>query len=114
MDEIILDSVKDKIAGGAIHEHFDQELIDAINAVFVDLRQIGIGPADGFALNDGYETWSSFLGENQSMQESVKSLVALKVRLIFDPPASSAIKEAIKENIDRLEWRLNVTYEISV
>lgn len=114
MDDIILDSVKDKIAGGSIHEHFDQELIDAINAAFVDLRQIGIGPADGFALSDGYETWSSFLGENQSMQESVKTLVALKVRLMFDPPTNASVKEAIEKTVDRLEWRLNVNYEIGV
>lgn len=114
MVESILDSVKDKIAGGSIHDHFDGELVDDINAVLVDLRQIGIGPEKGFAITGPDETWSDFLGDDLQMQRSVSTLVALKVRLIFDPPASSAIAEAIKDNINRLEWRLNVNYEIGV
>lgn len=110
----ILDSVKDKIAGGAIHEHFDGELIDDINAVLLDLRQFGIGPEDGFSITGSSETWADFLGENKEMQNSVPTLVALKVRLLFDPPASGAITETINKQIDRLEWRLNVNYEIGV
>lgn len=54
------------------------------------------------------------MGDNLQMQRSVSTLVALKVRLIFDPPASSAIADAIKANIDRIEWRLNLNYEIGV
>lgn len=48
MVDSILDSVKDKIAGGSIHDHFDGELVDDINAVLVDLRQVGIGPEGDF------------------------------------------------------------------
>lgn len=114
MVESILNSVKDKIAGGSIHDHFDGELVDDINAVLVDLRQIGIGPEKGFSITGPDETWSDLLGDDLQMQRSVSTLVALKVRLIFDPPASSAISEAIKDNINRLEWRLNVNYEIGV
>lgn len=110
----ILDSVKDKIAGGAIHYHFDNTLIDDINAVLMDLREIGIGPEDGFSITSNSETWTDFLGEDKVMQESVPTLVALKVRLIFDPPASGAITETINKQIDRLEWRLNANYEIGV
>lgn len=110
----ILDSVKDKIAGGAIHEHFDNALIDDINAVLVDLRQIGIGPEEGFHITGNSETWVDFLGNDKALQESVSTLVALKVRLIFDPPASGAITETINKQIERLEWRLNVNYEIGV
>ncbi len=114
MVDSILDSVKDKIAGGSIHDHFDGELVDDINAVLVDLRQVGIGPEEGFHITGSDETWADFVGDNLQMQRSVSTLVALKVRLIFDPPTSSAIAEAIKNNIDRLEWRLNANYEIGV
>ena len=51
MDDSILNSIKDMIAGGAIHEHFDNELIMCINSVIATLRQIGIGPEEGFAID---------------------------------------------------------------
>lgn len=113
MDESILNSVKDMIAGGAIHEHFDNELIMHINSVIVTLRQIGIGPQDGFAIKDDTATWSDLIGDS-AMLEAVKSYVGFKVRMMFDPPASSSVSEAIKENIKELEWRLGTTYEIGV
>ena len=112
MDDSILNSVKDMIAGGAIHEHFDNELIMCINSVIATLRQIGIGPEEGLVI-DGSSTWSDLIGDSK-MLEAVKSYVAYKVRMMFDPPASSAISEAIKENIKELEWRLGTTYEIGV
>lgn len=112
MDDSILNSVKDMIAGGAIHEHFDNELIMCINSVIATLRQIGIGPEEGLVIN-GSSTWSDLIGDSQKL-EPVKSYVAFKVRMMFDPPASSAISEAIKENIKELEWRLGTTYEIGV
>lgn len=113
MDDSILNSVKDMIAGGAIHEHFDNELILCINSVIATLRQIGIGPEEGFAITDDSAVWGDLIGNSQKL-EPVKSYVAFKVRMMFDPPASSAISEAIKENIKELEWRLGTTYEIGV
>ena len=110
----ILDSVKDKIAGGHIHEHFDQEIIDAINAVFVDFRQLGIGPEEGFVVRDDTQTWADFLGEQLPLKESIRTLTALKVRVIFDPPASSAIMDAINKTTDRLEWRLFAEAELGM
>lgn len=113
MDDSILNSVKDMIAGGAIHEHFDNELIMHINSVIASLRQIGIGPADGFSITDDSAVWSDLVGDSK-MLDSVKSYVAFKVRMMFDPPTSSSVSEAIKENIKELEWRLGTTYEIGV
>ena len=113
MDDSILNSVKDMIAGGAIHEHFDNELIMCINSVIATLRQIGIGPEEGFAIDGEATTWSDLIGDSQKL-EPVKSYVAFKVRMMFDPPTSSAVSEAIKENIKELEWRLGTTYEIGV
>lgn len=36
----------------------------------------------------------------------MKSYVALKVKLLFDPPQSSSTIEATKNLISELEWRL--------
>ena len=35
----------------------------------------------------------------------------LKVKLLFDPPTSSAVTEAINKMISELEWRLNAAVD---
>ena len=105
--ESILNSIK-KLLG--IHEDdtsFDVDIIMHINTVIMILRQIGIGPAGGFTVSDVYTTWNEYLSDS-SLIESVKTYIALKVRLIFDPPASSTVTEAFNRTITELEWRLNV------
>jgi len=105
--ESILTSIK-KILG--IYEEdtsFDIDIIMHINTVIMILRQMGIGPSEGFSVQDSYDTWDDYLSDI-SLIESVKTYIALKVRLIFDPPASSAIIEAMNRTISELEWRLNV------
>lgn len=105
--ESILISIK-KVLG--IYEEdtsFDIDIIMHINTVLMILRQMGIGPSEGFSVYDSYDTWDDYLSDS-SLIESVKTYVALKVRLIFDPPASSAIIEAMNRTISELEWRLNV------
>ena len=103
----ILNSIK-KVLG--IYEEdtsFDVDIIMHINTVFMTLRQIGIGPSEGFSITDSKDIWSEYLSD-LALIESVKTYIALKVRLIFDPPASSAIIEAMNRTISELEWRLNV------
>lgn len=105
--ESILTSIK-KLIG--IHEadtSFDVDIIIHINTVIMILRQMGIGPSNGYSISGAYDTWEDYLSDN-SLIESVKTYIALKVRLIFDPPASSAIIEAMNRTISELEWRLNV------
>ena len=103
----ILTSIK-KVLG--IYEEdtsFDIDIIMHINTTIMVLRQMGIGPSEGFSVTNSYDTWSDYLSDI-SLLESVKTYIALKVRLIFDPPASSAIIEAMNRTISELEWRLNV------
>lgn len=110
--ESILTSIK-KILG--IYEEdasFDVDIIMHINTVFMILRQMGIGPANGFSITGSYETWNDYLSDI-SLIESVKTYIALRVRLIFDPPASSTMVEAINRTITELEWRLNVQVDYS-
>lgn len=40
--------------------------------------------------------------------EAVKSYMACKVRMLFDPPTSSATMQALQNMCNELEWRLNV------
>ena len=48
-----------------------------------------------------------FIGDDPRL-ESVRSFIHLKVKLLFDPPMSSAVIESINHMIEELEWRLTV------
>ena len=71
----------------------------------MSLNQMGVGPESGFSISDKTKTWVDYLGANANL-EAVKSYIYLKVRLIFDPPTSSSLIEAINRQIAELEWRL--------
>lgn len=106
----ILTSIKKILGIPEEHEHFDADIIMHINSVFMILQQLGIGPDDGFSIKDKTTTWSDYLNDSKHL-EAVKSYIGYKVRLMFDPPSSSAITESINRLISELEWRLNVAVE---
>lgn len=106
----ILNSIKKMIGIDEENTHFDIDVMTHINSVFTDLKQIGVGPAEGFRITGTFETWSEFTSDNIDI-ESVRSYMYLRVRLLFDPPTSSFLVEAMTKQADKLEWRLNVAAE---
>lgn len=110
MNESILTSIKKMLGITEEYTYFDQDIIIHINTVLMILHQLGVGPEKGFSITDSYETWSDFLVDNKNI-EAVKTYVYLKVRLLFDPPLSSAVTESINKSINELEWRLNVAVD---
>lgn len=106
----ILTSIKKLLGIAEEYENFDSDLIMHINSVFMVLNQLGVGPSEGFSITDKTETWEDFT-QNNLMIQSVKSYVYLKVRLLFDPPSSSAVMESINRQISELEWRLNLSVD---
>lgn len=103
----ILTSIKKLLGIAEEYGHFDADLIMHINSAFSVLTQLGVGPAEGFAIEDASATWSDFL-LNDPRLSFVKSYIHLKVRLLFDPPLSSAVIESISRAISELEWRIQV------
>ena len=108
--ESILTSIKKLLGIEEEYEHFDQDLIMHINSVFTVLKQLGVGPSEGFSIQDAESVWAEFLPENSNL-EAVKTYMHLKVKLIFDPPTSSAVIESTNRLISELEWRLTVAAE---
>lgn len=106
----ILDSTKKALGIAADYNVFDPDILMHINGVFTTLEQLGIGPVGGFAIEDKEPTWDAYL-EGDLRLNSVKTYVYLRVRLLFDPPATSFAINAIQEQIKELEWRLNVKRE---
>lgn len=106
----ILTSVKKMLGIAEEYEHFDADLLMHINSVFSILHQLGVGPADGFMIDDKSSIWSDFISD-ESKYMLAKSYMFLKVKLLFDPPLSSAVLECYKTQISEYEWRLNITAE---
>lgn len=93
------------------YTHFDTDIIVHINSAFMSLNQLGVGPAEGFLIKDNTALWSDYLGVDSKKLEGVKTYIYSKVRLIFDPPATAAVLEAMERQIQELEWRLNIEME---
>lgn len=106
----ILDSTKKVLGLDSEYTAFDQDVMMHINSVFSTLCQLGIGPDDGFMIEDETPTWADYLGGDKNLN-SVKSYVYLKVRLLFDPPNTSFAIAAMEKQIEELEWRINVHRE---
>lgn len=112
MDQSILDTTKKMLGISADYTAFDLDIITHINSVFSTLNQLGVGPLEGFMIEDNTTTWDAFFQDTTGFA-SVKSYIYLKVRQMFDPPATSFAIEANNKMIQEFEWRLNVTREFT-
>ena len=110
MDSSILTSIKKLLGIAEEDTSFDQDIVMHINTVFAILAQLGVGPANGFSIEDDSAIWGDYLG-NATNLELVKSYIYMKVRSMFDPPTSSILADAMNKNISELEWRINTTVD---
>lgn len=104
----ILDSVKKSLGIMPEYTHFDQDIILCINTALMILNQLGVG--NGLIIEDSSATWNDFLSDNTRF-EMVKTYVYLRTRMTFDPPSSSVMMDALREQIKEYEWRLNINAE---
>ncbi|MET0786331.1 MAG: hypothetical protein ABWY25_06455 [Paenisporosarcina sp.] len=106
MEESILNSTKKILGLADDYTAFDLDVITHINAAFSILDQLGVGPVDGFFIEDETAVWGDY-GLPPNQLHLVKTYVYLKVRILFDPPATSYLLEAATNQIKEYEWRLN-------
>jgi hypothetical protein len=107
----ILTSVKKALGLDESYEAFDPDILMHINSVFSNLNQIGVGPETGFQIEDKDATWDDLLDGDPRLN-NVKSWVYSKVRLMFDPPATSFAISAIQEVIKEFEYRIYTFSEV--
>lgn len=103
----ILTSIKKMLGIADEYINFDTDLLIHINSVLMILTQMGVGSSEGFSIQDKYDEWSDFVPDSANL-DLVKSYVYLKVKLLFDPPLSSAVIESINRQITEFEFRLNI------
>lgn len=102
--DYILASIKKLLGIQPEYKAFDDDIIIHINTVFMILNQLGVGPTEGFSISHGHEKWSDYCTAQN--ENAVRTFVYLKVRLMFDPPTSSALMDSINNMLAELEWRL--------
>lgn len=107
MDDSILNTIKKMLGLPEDYDAFDQDLIIHINSAFSTLHQIGTAPPEGFYIEDVTATWSDFFNEKLPLH-NIKTLVYFKVRLAFDPPATSFAITAMENQIKEHVWRLSL------
>lgn len=110
MEESILDSIKELIGIGRNCTAFDGDIIIHINTVFLILNQLGTGPDSAFRITDRSAVWGSFMNGKTDL-EMCKTYMALKVKMMFDPPGGAAVIEAFNATIRECEWRLTAQVE---
>lgn len=110
METSILTSIKKMLGVAEDYTEFDEDIITHINSVFLNLTQLGVGPEEGFMIENDTAVWEDFIDDSTQLQ-AVKTYMYLKVKLLFDPPLSSSVTESFTRMIAELEWRLNVAVD---
>lgn len=116
MEQSILKSVKQSVGVMPDDTAFDIEIINAINAEFSVLSDLGIGPPIGFVIEDDTKVWADYLNVEEDEEKAiwlskVKMAVNLRTRLLFDPPKESPLLTSVQNQLTEAEWRLSINRE---
>lgn len=96
-----------KMLGIAEEYHaFDLDVITNINAVFLTLNQLGVGPRYPFSITGPETQWEDFLGlEQNQILQGIQTYMYMRVRMMFDPPTNSFLVDSMRKQIEEMEWR---------
>lgn len=113
METSILTSTKKALGLAENYTVFDLDIITFINGAFSTLTDLGVGPADGFMIEDEAVKWEDYIADETKMDQlnSAKVYVFLRTRILFDPPATAYLQAAFEKQLEELEWRLNTKRE---
>ena len=104
----ILDDIKKQIGIVPEYKEFDDQLLMCINSTFATLHQLGVGPEEGFLVEEGTK-WEDYISTERL--NFIKSYVSMKVKMMFDPPSSSFALDALNKQIAEYEWRITSEVE---
>lgn len=104
----ILTSVKKLLGIQEDYDYFDTDILMNINMVLPVLKQIGVDTNVNSVTEE--TTWEE-LSSSTEIVNLLRVYVALRVRMVFDPPTNSSLLDAMQKKVDELEWRLNVLGE---
>ena len=105
MTDSILNTIKKLLGLDPEYDYFDTDLIIHINSVLRILQDMGV-ELDNYSISSTDDTWTELLGEKYQSLDMIKSYIYIKVRLIFDPPTSSAYMTSLENSLKELETRI--------
>lgn len=109
MNDKILTTIKKLLGIASDFTAFDTDILININSTFNVLAQLGVNESNKFiATNES--VWSDYLTNDENL-EMIKTYIYMKVKVIFDPPATSFVMDSYKQMISEYEWRINVAVE---
>lgn len=106
METSILKTVKKILGLAADYTAFDLDIMVHINSAFSGLTRLGVGPVDGFAIEDDTASWDDY-GVPKKQLNLVKTYVYLKSRMLFDPSTSRFLIAAFEKQLAEYEFTLN-------
>lgn len=110
MEKSILKSAKKLLGIHPTDLSFDDDLLIHINATFATLQQLGVGPLEGFMIEDDSTLWGEF-DVSPVILNQVKLYMFLAIKIIFDPAASPHAQTSLTEQLAEKGWRLQVQAE---
>lgn len=110
MEDSILLSIKKLLGICSEDKEFDLDILININSIFSTLFQIGVGEK-GYSIASSQETWKDLFSDREDLVNLIKLYTYIKTRLVFDPPTSSFVLEALNKQAAELEWRINIQAE---
>ena len=110
MEQSILKSTKEILGLPAAVSAFDLTVTTHVNSALSSLAQLGVGPAGGVHIEDDTTNWDA-LAVTSDLLDLAKVYVFLKVKSLFDPPATGFLVQAMKEQLAEYEWRLTKAAE---
>lgn len=105
MSDSVLLSIKQMLGISPEDTSFDVNVIMSINTALTTLMDLGLTEVEDEIVIDDDMTWDDLLGGRTDI-EYVKTYIYQKVKMIFDPPTSTAAIDAMQRSISELEWRI--------
>lgn len=105
MSDSVLSSTKQMLGISPEDTSFDVNVIMSINTALTILMDLGLTEVEDQIVTSDKMTWDELLGGRTDI-EYVKTYIYQKVKLIFDPPTSTAAIDAMQRSISELEWRI--------
>lgn len=113
METSILKSTKKILGLAEDYTAFDLDVITHINATLAIVHQLGVGPTDGLYIQDETASWDD-LNLPQDQLGMVRTYIFLRVRMLFDPPTTSFVIDAVNKQIEEFETRLSYLREDTI
>ena len=110
MEDSILLTIKEMLGLSKTYPAYNTDVIRNINGSLFILMQNGVGPNTGFRITGESETWKDLVGDRKDL-DAVVNYVYIKARIVFDPPTSSAVLQALKEEAAEYLYRINTQVE---